>query len=78
MNMREVLRKRFDWMPPDARERSIDEAFHALLTPSPFMVETGAAVIRRQLDDLAAGKTTAEGLAELVFAAMVRNASEGG
>jgi hypothetical protein len=76
--MRDVLRKRFDWMPANARERAIDEALDALRHPTPFMVEEGAANIRDQADDLAAGKTTSQALAERVFSAMCLRASEGG
>ena len=41
-SMRETLRKRFDWMPPDARERAIDEVFNTMRTPSESIGTTGS------------------------------------
>lgn len=79
-SMREMLRKRFDWMPPDARERAIDEVFNTMRTPSPAMVEEGATHIREAVGPvgLQADKGDARKVAELVFSAMCLRASEGG
>lgn len=73
-SMKEALRKRFDWMPADARERAIDEALDSLRSPTPLMCAEGARVIRESDE----GMFSSEALAEQVFGAMCVRASEGG
>jgi len=73
MSMRETLRARLDYLNPEVRERVIDDALIALSTPSPFMVEHGAAVLR----DLAAPRVPLQQIAERVFSEMAMRAREG-
>lgn len=71
--MKAKLRQRLDYLNPDIRERVIDDTLAALSVPTPFMVASGAAVLRWPISG-----GTHQAIVERVFAEMLRDAQEGG
>jgi len=72
MSMRNKLNERLDYLNPGVRSRVIEDVLSALHTPTPFMVENGAASLKRDLDK------PYQARAEWCFQHMIQSAQEGG
>jgi hypothetical protein len=72
MSMRSKLSERLSYLNADVRARVIDDVLSALHTPTPFMVEEGAASLKRDLDK------PYQARAEWCFQHMIQSAQECG